>query len=102
MRGSGRCCCRRSPLEAVVVEVEARAVPVDLEAWAWAKGHVAVLVEVVAVGGRTGGLEEDLVVAAGEHRIEVAGVGPCGDLDQRRAGLPRAPEAARDVPHLRL
>src|SRR5207244_9498534 len=79
-----------------------RAVPVDLEAGTGAEGHVAVLVEVVAVGGRAGGLEEDLVVAAGEHRIEVAGVGLCGDLDKRRAGLPRAPETARDVPHLRL
>jgi hypothetical protein len=34
------------------------AVPVDLEAGTGAGWHVAVLVEVVAVGGRAGGLEK--------------------------------------------
>src|SRR5215208_1678097 len=95
---------RRGPggLEAIVVERKARAAPDGLGGGRRPERHVAVPVEVVAVRRRTAVLEEDLVVAPGQHLAEVAIVGLARDLDERRARTPRALEAADDVPRLRL
>src|ERR1700722_18691667 len=88
--------------ERVVVEVEAGAAPGRLEREAGPERRVAVLVEVVAVRVRAGSPEEDLVVAAPEHRLEVATVGLEGDLHARGAFAARPLQAAHDVAHLGL
>ena len=78
--------------EAVVGEREAAAAPDDLERGHGPQRHVAVGVEVVAVGQRAARLPEHLAVAAAQHLREVARVGLGADLDERRAA-----SRARDV-----
>src|SRR3954454_9333128 len=89
-------------LEAVVVEVEGRASPRDLRRRAGAERHIAVAVEVVAVGVRAGPTEEDLVVPTAEHLPEVPVVGLAPDLHEGGAGSAGAFQAPDDVAALVL
>src|SRR3954451_2521250 len=88
--------------ERVVVEVEPRRAPHRLDRRGRPQRHVAVLVEVVAVGQRAAVLPEDLVAAEAQPLGEVAVVGLAGDLDPGRAAPARVLEAAHDVVRLHL
>jgi S-adenosylmethionine synthetase len=88
--------------EPVVVEVETPAAPVDLERVRGPQRHVAVLVEVVAVGALAAVLPEHLAVPAAQLLGEVPRVGFFADLDAGGASLPGPLHAAHHVVRLRF
>ena len=80
----------------------AAAAPVRLHRGRRPQRHVAVLVEVVAVGQRAAVLPEDLAVPLAHHLGEVAVVGLLRHLDPGGAAASGVLEAAHDVVALRL
>ena len=90
--GDGRGDVRVTGAEAVVGEREAAAAPVRLDRGGGPQRHVAVVVEVVAVGQAAAVLPEDLTVPLAHHLREVAIVGLLAHLDA--GGVPAAGAAS--------
>src|ERR1700757_204769 len=100
VQGRKSICCLAG--ESVVVEVKTPAAPVGLHGGGGAQRHVAVLVEVVAVGQPATVLPEDLTMPLAHHLGEVPVVGLLGDLDSGRALAPGLLQAPHDVVSLGL
>src|SRR6185437_11425978 len=88
--------------EFVIAEVETPTAPIDFERVGGSQGDVAVLVEVVAVGGLAAVLPEHLAVPTAQLLGEVTGVGFLADLDTGGAALLRLFHTAHHVVGLRL